>query len=89
LSTSNVEDVKFEALDKQLREALNISFSFRESETCQVKFDLQRLTQCVSDFAVDNKNKWSMCAGAVPTSQVRGEAISGIFGSQVQARSQG
>ena len=35
LSTSKVEDVKFEALAMQQREALIISFSFWESETCQ------------------------------------------------------
>jgi len=41
LSTSTAEDVEFEALAMQQREALNISFSFWESQTCQVKFDLQ------------------------------------------------
>ena len=40
-STSTAEDVEFEALAMQQREALNISFSFWESQTCQVKFDLQ------------------------------------------------
>ena len=49
LYTSKVEDAKFEALEKQQREAFNISFSFWESENCQVKFDLQHLAQYVSD----------------------------------------
>jgi len=53
--------VKFEALAMQQREALNISFSFWESETYQGKFDLQHLAHCIRNFAVDNKNKWSMC----------------------------
>ena len=61
LSTSKVEDEKFESLAKQQREALNISFSFWECETCQVKFDLQHLAYCISNLAVDNKSKWSMC----------------------------
>ena len=56
LYTSNVEHAKFEPLEKQQREALNVSFSFWEKENCQVKFDLQRLAQCVSDFTVDNKS---------------------------------
>ena len=47
-STSKVEDVKFEALAMQQREALNISFSFWESETCQGTFDLQHLAHCIS-----------------------------------------
>jgi len=48
LSTSTVEDVEFEALVMQQREALNISFSFWESETCQGKFDLQHLAHHIS-----------------------------------------
>jgi len=58
LSTSTAE---FEALAMQQRKAWNISFSFWESETCQVKFDLQHLAHCISNLAVDNKGKWSMC----------------------------
>jgi len=47
LSTSTA-DVEFEALAMQQREALNISFSFWESETCQGTFDLQHLAHCIS-----------------------------------------
>ena len=67
------EHAKFEPLEKQQREALNISFSFWESENCQVKFDLQHLVQCVSDFAVDNKSKWSMCDATTCTGDKRDE----------------
>jgi len=73
LYTSNVEDVKFEALEKQQWEALSISFSFWESENCQVKFDLQHLAHCVSDFTVDNKSKWSMCDVTTCTGDKRDE----------------
>jgi len=48
LSTSIAEDVEFEALAMQQREAWNISFSFWESETCQGTFDLQHLAHCIS-----------------------------------------
>ena len=48
LSTSTAEDVEFEALAMQQREALNISFSFWESETCQGTFDLQHLLHYIS-----------------------------------------
>jgi len=48
LSTSKVEDVKIEALAMQQGEALIISFSFWESETCQGAFDLQHLAHCIS-----------------------------------------
>ena len=48
LSTSKVEDVKFEALAMQQREPLIISFSFWESETCQGTIDLQHLAHCIS-----------------------------------------
>ena len=48
LSTSKVEDVNFEALAMQQREALNISCSFWESETCQGTFDLQHLAHYIS-----------------------------------------
>jgi len=47
-STSKVEDVEFEALAMQQREALIISFSFWESETCQGTFDLQHLAHYIS-----------------------------------------
>ena len=48
LSTSTTEDVEFEALAMQQREALNILFSFWESETCQDTFDLQHLAHYIS-----------------------------------------
>ena len=48
LSTSKVEDVNFEALAMQQREALIISLSFWESETCQGTFDLQHLAHYIS-----------------------------------------
>jgi len=43
-----VEDVKFEALAMQQREALITSFSFWESETCQGMLDLQHLAHSIS-----------------------------------------
>jgi len=63
LSTSKVEDVKFEALAMQQREALIISFSFWESETCQgtVRLIYSIWLTISAAIAVDNKNKWSMC----------------------------
>jgi len=48
LSTSTAEDVEFEALAMQQREAFNISFSFWESETCQGTFGLQHLAHYIS-----------------------------------------
>jgi len=48
LSTSKVEDAKFEALAMQQREALIISFSFWESETCQSTIGLQHLAHYIS-----------------------------------------
>ena len=73
LYTSNVENAKFEASEKQQWEPLSISFSFWEKENCQVKFDLQHLAQCVSDFTVDNKSKWSMCNVTTCTGDKRDE----------------
>ena len=61
LSTSKVEDVKFEALAMQQREALIISLVSGKVKLAKVRLIYSIWLTVSAAIAVDNKNKWSMC----------------------------
>jgi len=61
LSTSKVEDVKFEALARQQREALNIWFVSGKVKLAKVRLIYSIWLTISAAIGVDNENKWSMC----------------------------